>query len=79
MDANAALKALETGIACPKWRSIFKQNLETEKDKLAWRNNMDALWKNTGKFMPDVAIWSEGYGLWPGQVFVRFSGMLVLK
>jgi hypothetical protein len=46
LDANEALRALETGISCPKWLSIFKQNLDTEKGSLAWRNNMNGLWKN---------------------------------
>jgi len=47
MDANKAIKELETSIACPKWCSIFKQNLDTE--KMAWKNNMEALYRNTKK------------------------------
>jgi len=31
MDASAALRAIETGISCPKWAKIFKQNLDVEK------------------------------------------------
>ena len=42
LDVNKALKALEQGIACPKWRSIFRQNFDTE--KMAWTNNMEALY-----------------------------------
>jgi pimeloyl-ACP methyl ester carboxylesterase len=73
LDVNGALKALEKGIACPKWRGIFKQNLDTEKGTLAWKNNMEALWKNTQKHMPDVAIWSQSYGLWPGNALALFA------
>jgi len=50
LDANGAFKELENGISCPKWRSIFKQNLETEKGDLSWKNNMNALYKNTQKY-----------------------------
>jgi len=71
LDHNAALKALDTGIADPKWRAIFKQNLDTE--KLAWKNNMDALHANVMKTMPDVAIWSQSYGLWPGNALAIFA------
>lgn len=73
LDVNGALKALEKGIACPKWRGIFKQNLDTEKGTLAWKNNMEALWKNTQKHMPEVAIWSQSYGLWPGNALALFA------
>jgi len=31
---GAASKFLDTHIECPKWRKIFKQNLETEKNPL---------------------------------------------
>lgn len=44
MEPNTAMKALDNGISCPKWRSIFKQNLDLEKSTLAWKNNMEALY-----------------------------------
>lgn len=72
MDVNGALKALD-GIACPKWRSIFKQNLATDKANPSWKNNMHDLWKNTKKFVPDVATWNASYGLWPGQTLAVFA------
>jgi len=71
MDVNEVHKALDTAIPCPKWRGIFKQNLDLE--KLAWKNNMDALYKNTKKSLPDVACWHESYGLWPGQALCLFA------
>lgn len=66
MDAQQATKAIETHVACRKWAGIFKQNLNTEGQNLSWKMNMNALYKNMQKHMPDVAIWSESYGLWPG-------------
>lgn len=56
MDLPQAYKALDTGINDSKWASIFKQNVCPE--KVMWKNNMQALYKNTKKNMPDVAIWS---------------------
>ena len=73
MDANQAYKALETGISCKKWCSIFKQNLNTESSSLSWKFNIDALHSNTKKHNPDVATWSESYGLWPGQTLAIFA------
>jgi hypothetical protein len=66
LDVGQATKALETGITCKKWCSIFKQNLNTESSTLSWKINIKALYANTKKHYPDVAIWSESYGLWPG-------------
>jgi len=34
---------------------------------------MEGLAKNMKKNMPDVAIWSESYGLWPGQTLAIFA------
>jgi len=34
---------------------------------------MCGLAANMRKFMPDVAIWSESYGLWPGQTLAIFA------
>ena len=34
---------------------------------------MEALHKNMSKHVPDVAHWSESYGLWPGQTLAIFA------
>jgi len=34
---------------------------------------MKGLNKNMKKFIPDVAYWSESYGLWPGQALALFA------
>jgi len=67
-----AAKYLDQNISCPKYRSIFKNNLSVEKGPLQWKMNLDGLYKNTRKFMPEVAIWSESYGLWPGNALILF-------
>lgn len=72
VDLAGAYKHLDNHIECPKWRAIFKQNIEKEKNPLQWKMNLDGLHKNMSKFQPDVALWSEAYGLWPGQTFALF-------
>jgi len=47
--------------------------LNTEGSSLSWKFNVDALNANTRKNNPDVAIWSESYGLWPGQTLAIFA------
>jgi pimeloyl-ACP methyl ester carboxylesterase len=71
-DLSAANKYLDQHITCPKWRKIFKQNIESDKNPLQWKMNLNDLAVNMNKFQPDVAIWSHSYGLWPGQTFAHF-------
>jgi hypothetical protein len=66
MDAAQVIKALEEGIPCAKWLSIFKQNLDLSAENPKWKFNLTDLNANTKKFQPDVAMWKESYGLWPG-------------
>lgn len=73
MDSASAIKAIEKGIPCAKWQSIFKQNLETKGDKPSWKFNAADLSANTKKNRPDVAVWDESYGLWPGQALALFA------
>lgn len=73
MDYATAVKAIQDGINCPKWASIFRHNLKHEGSNLAWRMNLKGLYKNMRKFEPDVAMWSSSYGLWPGQTLAVFA------
>lgn len=73
MDATQAIRAIEKGIACQKWAKIFRQNLDTSGGNIFWKNNMKGLATNMKKFNPDVADWSESYGLWPGQTLAIFA------
>jgi hypothetical protein len=73
MDLSAASKAIDQGIPCKKWASIFKQNINSEGSSLSWFANIDDLHKNMSKHVPDVANWSESYGLWPGQALAIFA------
>ena len=72
LDASQAIKAIEQGIACKKWASIFKQNLNTE-STLSWKFNVQGLYANTLKHHPDVATWGDSNGLWPGQALAIFA------
>ena len=73
MDASAVIKAIEKGIACKKWASIFKQALNAEGSSPSWNVNLNDLYKNTKLRVPDVANWSHHYGLWPGQTLALFA------
>jgi len=73
LDGAQALRHIDQNIACAKWASIFKKNLDVDSSTLSWKNNMAALNKNTLKAYPDTAIWSESYGLWPGQTLAIFA------
>jgi pimeloyl-ACP methyl ester carboxylesterase len=73
MSGAEAVKALEAGITCPKWQSIFKQNLDLASDTPKWKFNVADLAKNTQKNYPDVAVWDESFGLWPGQAWACFA------
>ena len=72
MDGSSAMRHIDSNISCSKWASIFKQNLDTEGTPY-WKNNMEGLAKNMNKNMADVGIWSESYGLWPGQTLAIFA------
>jgi pimeloyl-ACP methyl ester carboxylesterase len=72
-DYQSAVKFLETNIACAKWRSIFKQNLEDRGGSVTWKFNVDDLARNMRLRQPDVACWHESYGLWPGQALAIFA------
>lgn len=73
MDGAQAMKALEKGIPCAKWQSIFKQNLDVSGSAPQWKFNVQDLASNTKKAYPDVAVWDESYGLWPGQAMAVFA------
>jgi len=73
MEGSAALRLLDQNISCRKWASIFKNNLDVEGSTPFWKINLEALATNMNKFNPDVAQWSESYGLWPGQTLALFA------
>eukprot|EP00345_Euplotes_harpa_P014775 CAMPEP_0168343520 /NCGR_PEP_ID=MMETSP0213-20121227/16153_1 /TAXON_ID=151035 /ORGANISM="Euplotes harpa, Strain FSP1.4" /LENGTH=386 /DNA_ID=CAMNT_0008350853 /DNA_START=56 /DNA_END=1216 /DNA_ORIENTATION=+ len=68
--AQEVQKSIDKVVTEPNWNFIFKQNLNTTKGYPQWDFNMEALVSNMKKVRPDVATWSERYGLWPGRAFV---------
>lgn len=73
LSSSEVFKKLGEKIECQKWRSIFNQNVITDKGAPQWKCNMEALYKNTKKFVPEVAHWGASYGLWPGQALCLFA------
>lgn len=47
LDASGVTRAIEKGVACKKWASIFKQALNTEGTSPSWNINLADLYKNT--------------------------------
>ena len=72
-DYNSAVKHVNDNIACKKWASIFRQNLENKGSGVAWKCNIDDLAANMKTRQPDVACWHESYGLWPGNALALFA------
>lgn len=66
-------KKIDLIVDHPKWNAIIKQNIETKRDFPEFNFNFEGLVKNMNKTNPDVAIWSESYGLWPGRVWAQFA------
>lgn len=46
MEVAACNKHINENIACQKWASIFKQNLEDKGGSATWKFNVDALYAN---------------------------------
>eukprot|EP00356_Strombidium_inclinatum_P012414 CAMPEP_0170479812 /NCGR_PEP_ID=MMETSP0208-20121228/901_1 /TAXON_ID=197538 /ORGANISM="Strombidium inclinatum, Strain S3" /LENGTH=279 /DNA_ID=CAMNT_0010752271 /DNA_START=356 /DNA_END=1195 /DNA_ORIENTATION=+ len=73
LDVSGATKYLTSNISCPKWASIFTQNLEQKGDNVEFKFNVDALSQDMGKYQPDTACWHQHYGLWPGEALAIFA------
>jgi len=72
-DYASALRFVDREIACSKWASIFKGNLEDKGSSVSWKLNINALAANMRMRQPDVACWHHHYGLWPGQALALFA------
>jgi pimeloyl-ACP methyl ester carboxylesterase len=72
LNLAQAQKHLDQNISCSKYRQIFKSNLLGDSGNLQWVFNIDELSKQVKKSTPDIAVWSESYGLWPGQAQILF-------
>jgi len=72
-DMGQAQKYLNDRISCPKWASIFRQNLEAKSGEAHWMFNVEDLARDMAKRQPDVAIYPHSYGMWPGQALALFA------
>jgi pimeloyl-ACP methyl ester carboxylesterase len=73
LDIAQVHKALDEGILCKKWNSIFKQNISAEGSSLSWKFNVSALDADTRKYKSETGTWDSSYGLWPGQALAIFA------
>lgn len=72
MQKKDVEKAIDQHVADPDWNRIFKQTIAGEREH-SWEWNVDALNQNVNKHVPEIPMWSERYGLWPGRVWAQFS------
>ena len=64
---------LKKNIVCPKWRSIFENNLVRSGAGYEWNFNFDAIYQNTRKDSPSSLFnWSSLYGLYTGRAMFTF-------
>ena len=73
LDMNGAAKHINDNIACKKWASIFRQNLEERNSLANFKFNVEALAADMARKAPDTACWHEHYGLWPGNALAIFA------
>ena len=73
MTKQDLFKKIDWHVVDANWNRIFKDNVNTNKGYPQWDCNLEALHKNMKKNAPDVAIWSQSYGLWPGRVWAMFA------
>jgi len=75
---------LKAEIACPKWRSIFNQNLVLLKDnQYKWNFEMELINKNLQFNKADsLGAWNEKFGMWTGRacyIFPEYSRYVQLN
>lgn len=73
MQIGDVQKHIGTIVTDPSWNKIFRQNVNTSKGYPSWDFNLDAIVKNMQKNEPDLATWSQSYGLWPGRAWVMLA------
>jgi pimeloyl-ACP methyl ester carboxylesterase len=57
LAAADAIKKVYEKVAHPKWRSIILQNILADKGELQWKCNMEGIYHNVRKFVPELAYW----------------------
>ena len=64
---------LKAEIKCPKWRSVFENNLVRHEGKYEWKFDVEACWNNINTDSPNSIVgWSSNIGLYPGRVCFTF-------
>ena len=66
-------KKIDLIVDDPHWNQIFKDNINVARGHPQWNFNFEGLHKNMQKRQPDVAAWSDSYGLWPGRTWALFA------
>lgn len=74
---GAIIHDLKTIISCPKWRSIFENNLHRVGGGYEWKFEKNAVFSNLSSSQPSSLVnWPKTNGLYPGRacfVFPEYS------
>jgi hypothetical protein len=73
MTKQDVQKKIDLYVCDADWNRIFKENINTAKGYPQWNFNFEGLHANMSKTAPDVAMWSQSYGLWPGRAWAMIA------
>ncbi len=73
MTQSELNKKIDLIVVDKNWNRIFKQNVNVNKGSPQWDFNFEGLHQNMKLRQPDVAAWSESYGLWPGRAWAMIA------
>ena len=70
---GAIVNELKHTVICPKWRSIFLNNLVKGDHGYQWNFNYDAIHRNLARDSPsNLTCWHSSIGLYPGRALFAF-------
>jgi len=74
MELQQAHKAINENIFDKNWSRIFREALVQEGSNLSWKINIEAMYKETKLYKPNIAGWAQNCGgLWPGRTLALFA------
>jgi hypothetical protein len=70
---GAITNDLKSIVECPKWRSVFQNNLVKTDQGYDWNFNFDRVNQNLQKDQPNsLWNWPKNIGLYPGRTMFAF-------
>jgi pimeloyl-ACP methyl ester carboxylesterase len=70
---SAIVNALKDTVICPKWRTMFLNNLVKNEGGYTWNFNYEAIHQNFTRESPsNLTNWNSSVGLYPGRAMFAF-------